>query len=158
MLDHKRNNCWGDIHWFWEMNKCRIRHQRCSVTKGVLRNFAKLTRKHLCHSLFVNKVASLRAVTLLKKRLWCRFFPVRSRWFRRCFPGDSASGTYTLQKMLQNYVESNLRQVLRRLTKTLEFWQYLTVFSHCQKMARCSLTLSILEAQLETWILWCRKA
>ena len=26
----------------------------CSVRKGVLRNFAKFTRKHLCQSLFLN--------------------------------------------------------------------------------------------------------
>ena len=34
-------------------------HQRCSVRKGVLRNFAKFTGKHLCQSLFFNKVADL---------------------------------------------------------------------------------------------------
>ena len=33
--------------------------QRCSVRKGVLRNFAKFTGKHLCQSLFFNKVAGL---------------------------------------------------------------------------------------------------
>ena len=38
--------------------------------KGVLRNFAKFTGKHLCQSLFFNKVAGLRLATLLKKRLW----------------------------------------------------------------------------------------
>ena len=32
----------------------RNSHQRCSVTKGVLRNSAKLTGKHLCQSLFFN--------------------------------------------------------------------------------------------------------
>ena len=31
--------------------------QRCSVKKVVLRNFAKVTGKHLCQSLFINKVA-----------------------------------------------------------------------------------------------------
>ena len=31
--------------------------RRCSVKKGVLRNFTKFTRKHLCRSLFFNKVA-----------------------------------------------------------------------------------------------------
>ena len=30
--------------------------------KSVLRNFAKFTRKHLCQSLFFNKVAGLRPV------------------------------------------------------------------------------------------------
>ena len=37
----------------------RSRHQMCSVTKGVLRNFAKSTGKHLCQNLFFNKVAGL---------------------------------------------------------------------------------------------------
>ena len=31
--------------------------KRCSVKKSVLRDFAKFTRKHLCQSLFINKVA-----------------------------------------------------------------------------------------------------
>ena len=44
--------------------------------KGVLRNFAKFTVKHLCQSLFFNKIAGLRSATLLKKRLWRRCFPV----------------------------------------------------------------------------------
>ena len=34
----------------------RSSHQRCSVKKGVLRNFAKFTGKHLCQSLVFNKV------------------------------------------------------------------------------------------------------
>ena len=35
--------------------------------KGVLINLAKLTRKHLCQSLFFNKIARLRPATLLKR-------------------------------------------------------------------------------------------
>ena len=42
--------------------------------KGALRNFAKFTRKHLCQSLFFNKVAGLRPATLLKKKLRHRCF------------------------------------------------------------------------------------
>ena len=34
--------------------------------KGVLRNFEKLTGKHLCQSLFFNKIAGFSLVTLLK--------------------------------------------------------------------------------------------
>ena len=45
---------------------------------GVLENFTKFTGKHLCQSLFLNKVADLRPATLLKKRLWHRCFPVNS--------------------------------------------------------------------------------
>ena len=42
--------------------------------KGVLKNFAKFTGKHVRLSLFFNKVASLLPATLLKKRLWHRCF------------------------------------------------------------------------------------
>ena len=38
----------------------RSSHRRCSVRKGVLRNFVKFTEKHLCRILFFNKVAGLR--------------------------------------------------------------------------------------------------
>ena len=62
--------------------KNRNSHRRCSVKKDVLRNFAKFTGKYLCQSLFLNKVAGLRPVTLLKKRLWQRCFLV---WISRNF-------------------------------------------------------------------------
>ena len=58
-------------------------HQRCSVRKGVLRNFAKFTGKDLCQILFFNKVASLTPATLLKERLWHRCFPVSFAKFLR---------------------------------------------------------------------------
>ena len=38
----------------------RSSHQRCSVKRGVLKSFTKFTGKHLCQSLFFNKVAGLR--------------------------------------------------------------------------------------------------
>ena len=41
--------------------------------KGFLKNFAKFTGKHLCQSLFLNKVVT-GSGTLLKKRLWYRCF------------------------------------------------------------------------------------
>ena len=41
-------------------NTTRSSHQRCSLKKGVLRNFTKFTGKHLCQSLFFNKVAGPR--------------------------------------------------------------------------------------------------
>ena len=49
---------------------------RCSIIKDVLRNFATFTGKHLCQSLFFNKVAGLTPATLLKERLWHRCHPV----------------------------------------------------------------------------------
>ena len=47
----------------------RSSHQRCSVKKGVLRNFAKFTGKRLYQRIFFNKVAALRSATLLKESL-----------------------------------------------------------------------------------------
>ena len=47
--------------------------------KGVLRNFAKFTWKHLCHSLFFNKVAGLR-----KWQTSCEFCEIsRNTFFYR---------------------------------------------------------------------------
>ena len=43
--------------WFWNVDGST--HRRCSVRTGVLRNVAKFTGKHLCQSLFFNKVAGL---------------------------------------------------------------------------------------------------
>ena len=53
--------------------------------KGVLKSFAKFTWKHLCQSLFFNKVACLRLATFLKKRLWHRCFPANFAEFLRTF-------------------------------------------------------------------------
>ena len=54
----------------------RSSHRRCSVKKGVLKNFTKFTGKHLFQSLLFNNVAGLMPATLLKNRLWRRCFPV----------------------------------------------------------------------------------
>ena len=61
----------------------RSSHQRCSVRKGVLRNFAKFTGKHLWLSLLFNKFAGLRPATLLKKRLLHGCFSVNFSKFVR---------------------------------------------------------------------------
>ena len=58
------------------VRKSKIRSSRLEVygRKGVLRNFAKSTGKHLCQSPF-KKVSGLRPATLLKKRVWHKCFP-----------------------------------------------------------------------------------
>ena len=86
----------GPPYTWWILttwNIVRSSHQRCFVRNGAIRNFAKFTGKHLCQSLFFNKVASLRPATLLKKRLWDRCFSVNfAKFFRTLFyrtpPGD----------------------------------------------------------------------
>ena len=54
----------------------RSSHQRCSMKKGVFRNFTKFTGKHLCQSLFFNKVAGLRPQTcnFIKKETLAQVF------------------------------------------------------------------------------------
>ena len=43
---------------------------------GLLKDFAKFTGKHLCRSLFLNKVVGFRSAILLKKRFRNKCFPV----------------------------------------------------------------------------------
>ena len=45
-----------------------------SSKRGVLKDFAKLTGKHLCQSLFFNKVAGLMPATLSKKETLTQLF------------------------------------------------------------------------------------
>ena len=63
--------------------------------KGVLRNFTKFTGKHLCQSLFFNKVAGLRpeACNFIKKETLAQVFPVNFVKFLRT-PQTTASGPY----------------------------------------------------------------
>ena len=44
-----------------------VSHQSCSSKIGVLKNFTKFKGKHLCWTLFFNKVASLSPATLRKR-------------------------------------------------------------------------------------------
>ena len=66
------------------LQECRSSNHRCSVRKGVLRNFTKFTGKHLCQSLFFNKVAGRRPATLLKERPWHSC--LKKRLWHSCFP------------------------------------------------------------------------
>ena len=57
------------------LHLCRSRRSRPEVfcKKGVLRNFTKFTGKHLCQSLFFNKVAGL-ACKFIKKQTLAQLF------------------------------------------------------------------------------------
>ena len=76
---------------FCKISKYRSSHRGCSIKKGVLENFAKLTGKHLCQSLFFNKVVGLRPPTLFKKILAqvfsCEFYEIsKNTFFYRTLP------------------------------------------------------------------------
>ena len=53
-------------------------HPEVFCKKSVLRNFVKFAGKHLCQSLFFNKVTVLRP-------LWHRCFPVKTFYFEKYF-------------------------------------------------------------------------
>ena len=78
----------------------RARSSRPGVfcKKGVLRNFAKFTGKHLCWSLFFNKVPRLRPATLLKKALAqvfsCEFLEISKNTFSYGTPQVAGSSEY----------------------------------------------------------------
>ena len=55
---------------------------RC-FSKYVFKNFAILTVKHPCWSLFLNKVTGLEAYIIIKKRLQHTCFPVNTAKFLR---------------------------------------------------------------------------
>ena len=74
----------------------RSSHWRCSVKIGVLKNYTKSTGRHLCQSVFYNKVAGLRSATLFKKRVWHRCFPVSFGKFLRTPFEQNTSGRLPL--------------------------------------------------------------
>ena len=63
----------------------RSSRQEVFCKKGVLRNFTKFTGKHLCQSLFFNKVAGLASVDSIScesvscEKLWCDILSNRNR-------------------------------------------------------------------------------
>ena len=52
------------------------------IKKGVFKNFAKLTGKHLCQSIFFNKVAALKPATLFYSEAATRGVLINKK---RCF-------------------------------------------------------------------------
>ena len=54
---------------FWKSS-----HRRCSIKKGVLRNFVKYIGKHLCQSSFFHKIAGLRPANFIKKETLAQVF------------------------------------------------------------------------------------
>ena len=88
----------------------RSSHQRCSARKGVLRNFSKFTRKHLCQVLFYKKVAGPEPATLLKMRLWRRCFPINfAKFLRTLFHRTPLKDC---SSAIQNFLTENTSKVL----------------------------------------------
>ena len=77
--------------------------QRCSVKKGDLRNFAKFTGKHLCHSLFFNKVILPEACNFNKKDSGTGF-QVKSEIFKKTFVHRTPLVAASFPRIWKNYL------------------------------------------------------
>ena len=96
--------------------------------EGVLRNFAKLTEKHLCQSLFFNKVAGLRPGTVeaLAQVFPCEFCEVSKstfstehlRWLLLFMEINSLKCILNFQ--IQLLIKVNFMIVIKRFYKLIE--------------------------------------
>ena len=94
----------------WTPSKTYFRSSYPEVfcEKGALRNFVKFTGKHPCKSLFFNKVAGLRPVTLFKKGsctgvfLWI----LRNFW-EHLFLQDTFDGCYWYLRDVNHSLEKS---------------------------------------------------
>ena len=82
----------------------RSSHQSCSMKKGALVNFTKFTGKHLCQGLFFNKLAGMKAATLLKKKLRHRCFPANFAKFLRTAYLQKTSGRLLLTLFVASFL------------------------------------------------------
>ena len=127
-----------DFVWLWDGEKnrllwkctllyflhgrCRSSHRRCSIEKGVLKNFAKFTGKYLRQSLFFNKVADLKPAILLKKKLRHRCFHVKfAKFLRTPFfrtPPVAASEGISFWKVgIRMYLKNYFYEILETFIK-----------------------------------------
>ena len=105
----------------------RSTHRRCSVKKGVLGNFAKSTGKHLCQSLFFNKVKALRPATLVKERLWHWCFLVSFGKFSKKTFLRNTSG-----QLLMNFITiKNTDMGRRKITNLLSLSFFQWILHYC---------------------------
>ena len=129
------NTVLNRYRWLSEMYPCTPRSFKIGITimllasfrssrsemffkKGVFKNFAKFTGKHLCQSLFVNKISGLWPATLLKKKLWHKGFPVSFMKFLRTsfFIEHLLVGAYLFLQCMQyqNMTPSTVFHILER--------------------------------------------
>ena len=91
------------------MKKQRSSQRRCSVKKGVPKNFPNFAGKHLCWSLFLIKLRGFRPATFLKR--------------------DSNTGVYlSICEIFKNtYFEEYLRMIASETNKVVEILMFHTL-------------------------------
>ena len=87
--------------------------QKCSVKNVILRNLAKFTRKHMCQSLFLKKVAGLRNVNFAK-------FHQKITFFNRAFLGF-CSPKFKLAMFLTDFFGGDNLWIFRETYVVLKF-------------------------------------
>ena len=102
-----------------------------SGKKGVLRNFAKFTGKHLCYSLIFNKVAGLKA---LSQVFFCEFWEVSKNTFLHRTPLVAASVRFTEAITLNccRFVLKGLRRGIDQFFK-IQTYGILSLSYHFEK-------------------------
>ena len=98
--------------------------------KGVLRNLAKFTGKHLCQSLFFNKVAGLRPAILLKKGLWRK--PPATAWTYQNFFWYVSNGSKFnfIQSIDCNITRIRVELIDASFVSFSTFWCIAMLFHH----------------------------
>ena len=126
----------------FRFTKRRGRRSDVFCKKGVLKNFAKFTGKHLCQSLFFNKVTCLLLCNFIKKRLQ-----------HRCFPKNSANNSNDcFWKKLLHLVtcQTSKMKLLKRLkaAEILDVWltsEYASEIVTGKQHLFCSVKTNILQ-------------
>ena len=104
---------------------CRSSHRRCSVRKGVLRNFTKFTGKRLCWFSFLIK---LQALNFIKKEnltqvFSCEFCKISKNTFFKEYPRETASRHETYWS--NSSIEHELLARLCTIRDFFSLWSFL---------------------------------
>ena len=107
----------------------RSSHRRCSVRKGVLRNFTIITGKHLRESLFFNKVAGW-PVESLAQVFYCEFLEIsKSTFFTEHFPATASMSSCFLGEVKGR--SSNLSALRKILFASNQFSTFFRSWMTC---------------------------
>ena len=126
----------------------RSSHRRCSVREGVLGIFSKLTRKHMCQSLFFKKIVGLSET--LEKVFSCEFCEIsKNTFFTEHLWATASLFSEDLNCFRRPHIRE-MRCVLNKLIQwmNLPIWQLFKViakisrevnFIHISSTSPCSL-------------------
>ena len=140
---------------------------------GVLKNLAYLTTKHLCWSLFFNKVAGLQEINFIKKRYQHKCFPVEIgkflrtpfftkhlRWLLTCKSSDLIfflfpyRATHNLFMLVNKHVKQTVpvESTTEQLHKVSSFCRLSRDLILSQKLIKCQqASLWLINTRTKSW-------